>query len=619
MKRFLVLLSFGVLLAARPAAAQTANTHFQIGTNSLAQQTMSGLTSAHNSFLSAVAADSNHANGNALLAITRLLILVSQTPGSDFLTDLGFPLPGRDIYAWNSAVPEDGNGFIAPTGVGAQAIPAHFRTNVVAQLKAAEGNLAKVTSPTFLLTLGEDVTTLGTVTLDRGDVLMIRAILHFWEYFFYTLNAQNLDAQLTALRNLDINGNLTAERLLADYPSLFTFATTADLNSAKTAFQNFRDRYNEASTFIRGRISQEDRLFMYDDEDDGMVDMEFNFRRVIDDLNTSLASGATVLQTDDSLAVNAQRHFDGSRSIRSLLPQFSRDRFVIGTLPDATFGGLITGLDVNDVEEGMLEFVDGALRILPVGAPINNEVTISFTAIAGLNYEVLGTEDFVNWQMLTSFEAETRNVAFNLPISGQRGFLRIVSQDMDSGGGTYYSVLFDPALSVTACNGGTPLNFSSQTIPPPDGAGNFSTTWSPSTPVINVNGNIGATTFSANVTCSSGGAFLTGLSATRFGQYFQGNQGTGRFYVTDQNDKVYLQGRVMNGSNPVSGLTVSTSLDSNTATTDGDGYFFLVTATAANFSSTPYTVTVKQGANTLFSSNTVWGDHPAQLRIQVTP
>lgn len=618
----LLLVAVAVVLGPALARGQTADQHFTNGTNFLAQQTMSGLTSAHNSFLSAVTISPAHEKANAMLAVTRLLTLVSTSPGSDFLTTLGFPASGRDIYHWTSSLPEDADGIVAPGGVKVADIPAHLRTNVLSAIQAAQANLANVTSSSFLLELGGDVTTFSPVTIDKGDVLMIRAILHFFEYFIYTGKSWNLNVLFSDLRTMNLNGSLTAENLLATYPQLFNFATTEDLNAAKTAFQNFKARYDEASAFIRARPTQEDRLFMYDSADGGMVDQEANFRDVIAALNTSLSSGATVLPTDSSLMVNASKHFDGSSTLRSLLPQFSGDRFIIGTFPDTTFGGLVTGLNVNGIEETVLRAVDGAVRIQQPSAPVNNLLQIQFTGIAGRDYEVLASPDLVNWFVLTNFTAESRNISFQIPTGEfSYGFLRIVSRDMEGGMGfdSFHSVIFDPNLDVTAC-AGTPTSYCCMPVTP-DGSGNFANTWpTPQSPVVNVTGTITPTTFGATVNCSSGGA-LTTLSANWTGSFYQGNQGSGRLYVTDQNNKVYLQGRVtqMDGTTPISGATVSTSLDGVQATTDSGGYFFLLTGTTANFSSTPYTVTVTKAGFVTFNSTAPWGDHPTGQRIALQP
>ncbi len=76
---------------------------------------------------------------------------------------------------------------------------------------------------------------------------------------------------------------------------------------------------------------------------------------------------------------------------------------------------------------------------------------------------------------------------------------------------------------------------------------------------------------------------------------------------------VSIEGNVYTSAgriNPIAGAVVSTSLDSQTATTDAAGHFFLQTSTLANYSTTPYTITITKTGYPTFSQLWGWGDHP---------
>ncbi len=79
-----------------------------------------------------------------------------------------------------------------------------------------------------------------------------------------------------------------------------------------------------------------------------------------------------------------------------------------------------------------------------------------------------------------------------------------------------------------------------------------------------------------------------------------------------------LEGHVYRnaGQSPISGATVSTSLDSRTATTDGSGHFFLETATAGNVQ--VYRVTVTATGCQTYSNESGWGAHPSGLTLHLT-
>ncbi len=80
-----------------------------------------------------------------------------------------------------------------------------------------------------------------------------------------------------------------------------------------------------------------------------------------------------------------------------------------------------------------------------------------------------------------------------------------------------------------------------------------------------------------------------------------------------------LEGTVFKNTTPpapISGATVSTSLDSRTATTDGSGHFRLDTATAGNVQ--VYRVTVTAPGCQTYNNESGWRAHPTGLTLQLT-
>ena len=69
-----------------------------------------GLVAAYSNFNAAVTLSPTNEDANALVAVTRLLLLPQQPAGSNFLNSLGFSVSGRDIYNWTSMLPKDTNG-----------------------------------------------------------------------------------------------------------------------------------------------------------------------------------------------------------------------------------------------------------------------------------------------------------------------------------------------------------------------------------------------------------------------------------------------------------------------------------------------------------------------------
>lgn len=197
-----------------------------------------------------------NADANVYLALTRLLALPNQPAGSKFLTRLGFSAAGRDVYDWTSQPPESThNGshhLVVPLNLDADEFTAEMRTNVMPALIACESNLAQITDTNFGMFLPESVTHFPSVTIDYGDVQMMRAVLDAATVFGYTLHSWNLDAQFGAVSNI-IATDKSLQAVLSANPNLLKIANPGDQALAGAAFTNAINRYFAASQFIRSR------------------------------------------------------------------------------------------------------------------------------------------------------------------------------------------------------------------------------------------------------------------------------------------------------------------------------------------------------------------------------
>ena len=168
----------------RLGQAQTADNYVSQGRTALAAH---DLATANARFAQAVGLSTNHQTANALYGVTRVLVLFQQPTGSNFLTRLGLPVAGRNLYDWTAIPPKDINSVpLAPSGVNASEAVAVLRTNVLSEITAALANLAKVTDTAFLLSLIAAVTGTTAVDVDYGDLMLMRAMLHGLEFIGYT-------------------------------------------------------------------------------------------------------------------------------------------------------------------------------------------------------------------------------------------------------------------------------------------------------------------------------------------------------------------------------------------------------------------------------------------------
>ena len=410
MKPRTILIVALLLTLAQTIRAATAEYWINLGRASLAA---TNLAAANNYFSNAVAVTPSHQTGNVFYATTRLLTWPIRPTGSNFLNHLGVPKAGRNIYNWTAQPPTDTNHVpLAPAGLNANEFSAMLRTNLLTELIGAEANLAKVTVATFTLSLTSNETRTVAVTLDYGDIRLLRAMLQAAEYGCYTAYSYNLDAPLAPLYSLYTNSQLSVEGLLRDHPNLLTFATTNDLATAKAAVLAGVNRYFEASQFIRGRATNVVRLFNYDP--DKATD-EANFRQTLTDLTNSLTHAVT-LNLDSNYTVFLGSQFSGTHPLRPFLPVIRENGFGLGTLPDPTFAGLIYGAIPGAVENTVEEALAGGLFPIPTIGPELTGAGLQFqfpiNTLKNRGYAVEVSTNLHDWTICYAFFSFGNGYAF---------------------------------------------------------------------------------------------------------------------------------------------------------------------------------------------------------------
>ena len=348
--KLLLFILTGQLLA-DGLAAQTADGLVSAGRACLVAH---NLTGAYSNFNAAVNLSPTNDTANALAAATRILILPQQPAGSNFLNSLKFSTGGRDVYNWTSTFPRDINGYtVVPTNNTSMMI-AFYRTNIMAAIGASLTNLTRITNSAFTLSLASDETSMESVTVDYGDILLLQAMLQGGEFLGYTLTAHNFNFVISHLQDLDKTNGLTIQKVLADYPSLLNLSNTTDLATSKGLFTNVIVLYQQASDFIRNvRPSGAVRLFNLDPGD---LAKEATFRANLTNFLLSLNAPTEISPSNaNAIASTAYlgAYFAGTHSLRSLLPQFNGNAYVNDTLPDYTFGGIVPDWPAYQTEAGL--------------------------------------------------------------------------------------------------------------------------------------------------------------------------------------------------------------------------------------------------------------------------
>jgi hypothetical protein len=348
--KLLLFILTGQLLASG-LAAQTADDLVSAGRACLVAH---NLTGAYSNFNAAVTLSPTNEAANALAAVTRLLVLPQQPAGSNFLNSLKLSTGGRDIYNWTSTFPHDINGHtMLPTNNTSVAI-AFYRTNIMAALAASRTNLAQITDPNFTLSLTAAETSIESVTVDYGDFLLMQALERAAEFAGYTLTTHNFNFVFSYLQDLDKTNGLTIQKVLSDYPSLLNLSNTTDLATSKGIFTNAIVLYQQASDFIRNvRPPGAVRLFNLETND---LAKEATFRANLTNFLLSLNAPTEISPSNaNAIASTAYlgAYFSGTRSLRSLIPQFNGNAYVNNTLPDYTFGGIVPDWPAYQTEAGL--------------------------------------------------------------------------------------------------------------------------------------------------------------------------------------------------------------------------------------------------------------------------
>ena len=326
------------------ASAQTASQFITAGRNDL---TLTNWWGADTNFTAALGAPNGSTNedANALKAVTRLLVLPQTPAGSNFLVALGFPKTNRWLPGFPLAsLPKDANGEpVFPANYNSVTIISFFRTNILTAITNSAANLAAITDLGYTLLLSPNETLTESVTVDYGDIQMLRALLAAGQFAGYTLNANNFAVILPQVEAAMETKGLTYQWLLATYPNLLSLASAGDLTASEGALTNAIALYFAASDFIRNvrAPGATGNLFSLSVND---YPEEAHFRAVLTNVLLSL-NAPTELSPDNADAVESTAYlggyFAGTHSLRNLMPKFYGDSYINNTLPDYTFGGIV--------------------------------------------------------------------------------------------------------------------------------------------------------------------------------------------------------------------------------------------------------------------------------------
>ena len=335
-----------------------------IGRYYLAQK---NLTYANSMF-----AQGSDAEAKTLKALTSLALLQRDSGTVTFLNNLYVDSPAniwdaRDVgYSPNPSQP---NPFRAQNNANANQISSILKNSHLPVYLQAETDLSTFTSDTLLVPLGRSETGYPDISLDRGDILMIRALLACGRGAAYLINSQNSNILINEFVSLtEEPGPVTIEKFLAKFVDAGKLANPSDLPLARQEFKNSITHYKEASEWIRTkRTSNAVRLFNLPGSfgvnrgevyTAGLTD-EVKFRAKLDEY-ALLLDGSRLLTGFDNKPIetlNAKPFFDGNVNLRSILPSFRKNKIRQGEVTDsfAKAGGVYPGNTIARTESWLLQ------------------------------------------------------------------------------------------------------------------------------------------------------------------------------------------------------------------------------------------------------------------------
>jgi hypothetical protein len=353
------------------------------------------------------------AEAKTLKALTSLALLQRDSGTVTFFNNLYVDSPAniwdaRDLgYSPNPSQP---NPFRAQNNANVNQIAAILRNNHLPVYLQAETDLSAFTSDTLLVPLGQTETGYPTISLDRGDILMIRALLACGRGAAYLINSQNSNILINEFVSLtEEPGPVTIEKFLAKFLDAGKLANPSDLPLARQEFKNSITRYKEASEWIRTkRTFNTVRLFNLPGSfgvspgevyTAGLAD-EAAFRAKLDEY-ALLLDGSRLLTGFDNKPIetlNAKPFFDGLVNLRSILPSFRKNKIRQGDVTDAftKAGGIYPENTVARTEALLLkQTMDRASDPYAIGLFVHPGITISGSSSVQESYSPPST--LVGW------------------------------------------------------------------------------------------------------------------------------------------------------------------------------------------------------------------------------
>ena len=316
----------------------------------LERQTQAGLVNALADFNAAISLNPASEEAHFLRAITKLLNLEAEPSFETLLDSYGAFRSGLLRGGGQIFPPTDSDGNLSLMPGSSTGPMIDWITNqMLPRFAEIRADLDLVAGNSFRTSLSaRELGGMGTL-VDKGDVLVLKAVTHGLDLFFNLLFTYDLNVSLESVMALSDTGQLDAQHLLATSASLLKFAASDRRPQFAAALRAMEADYRAASDFIRNLRGDATGLLTADLTYDPDVDAKAR-----DTLATAVASldGEVTCQ---GTRVNLSRLMVTHMALRNWLPEFRGGAVLTGTIPDPTFDGILPGMTQSQAEERLMD------------------------------------------------------------------------------------------------------------------------------------------------------------------------------------------------------------------------------------------------------------------------
>ena len=331
------------------------------GRQNLARQASEGIAAAHKNFTDALKAAPTNNEANFFYALTLFLKEHSARDLHDQLQSIGVGVIDPSPYSYEFSYPTDRQGRFAPFRYASTKQSLAYLDSKSALCNEALACLQKITDPKFRIVLTEKETSLLGVTLDYGDVQLLRAALQMTLAGLELVKVYNLDTEYFSIYRWATTPNLTPEMVTKAYPLAFGFTNQSKRRvQAKTRLVSANTEIQAAYVFIKNSRKPSNPPNLGEVIDTATAADMANFCKV---LAQSLAGSVTLPNATtgnylvEGRQINLAKLIDSPSAPRTYLPdKFDRGLIQPGSWKDRTMGGLFPDLKIDDLDALALEY-----------------------------------------------------------------------------------------------------------------------------------------------------------------------------------------------------------------------------------------------------------------------